>query len=292
MKKKRYFFDSPFFFYAFISILLQITLSQNLVAQDLAEIPPLKSRVTDTTGTLTKNQASELESILRSFQLQKGAEIVLLIVPSVKPETIESYSIRLAEKWKIGRKKIDDGAILLVAKNDKKVRIEVGYGLEGAIPDITANRIIRKLIIPYFKEDNFYMGVRSGLMAMINAASGESLPPPPKTAKRPQKSSNIMFIFFLLVVSSLLLRSLVGSSIATFLNIFVGALVGFFLLDWLVGGLIGLGSSFFSGGHRGGYLGGMGYHVGRGGMGGFGGGMGGFGGGGGGFGGGGSSGSW
>ena len=111
-------------------------------AQGLLPIPKLEARVTDLTGTLTAEQQSALEEKLAAVEARKGAQIVVLIVPTTHPEEIEQYSIRVVEQWKIGRAKVDDGVMLIVAKNDRRVRIEVGYGLEGALPDATANRII------------------------------------------------------------------------------------------------------------------------------------------------------
>src|SRR5687768_6694249 len=111
-------------------------------AQQLVPVPPLSSPVMDLTGTLTPDQVAALDAKLRAFSQNKGSQVAVLIVPSTQPEVIEQYSMRVADAWKLGRKDLDDGALLLVALQDRKVRIEVGYGLEGPLPDAIANRII------------------------------------------------------------------------------------------------------------------------------------------------------
>jgi hypothetical protein len=114
-------------------------------------VPPLVGRVVDQTGTLSSDEMASLNQTLRNFEARKGSQVAVLIVPTTAPETIEQYSLRLAEAWKIGRKKIDDGAVLVVAKDDRKLRIEVGYGLEGALTDVTSKRIIDEIITPRFR---------------------------------------------------------------------------------------------------------------------------------------------
>ena len=115
----------------------------------------LSRRVTDLTGTLSASQVATLENTLAEFETKKGSQIAVLIVPTTQPEAIEQFGIRVAEKWKLGRADVDDGLILIVAKNDRKLRIEVGYGLEGAIPDAVARRVIDEVITPYFKTGDF-----------------------------------------------------------------------------------------------------------------------------------------
>ena len=117
-------------------------------------VPSLAARVTDETGTLTSEQRSSLEQTLEDFEARKGAQISVLIVPTTQPETIEQYSMRVVEQWKLGRQKVDDGALLIIAKSDRSLRIEVGYGLEGALNDATSSRIIRDVIVPRFKQDD------------------------------------------------------------------------------------------------------------------------------------------
>lgn len=143
---------------------------------------PSVARVTDLTGTLDAGQQHALSAKLADFEQAKGSQLAVLIVPGTKPETIEQYGIRVAEAWKLGRKDIDDGAILIVAKNDHRLRIEVGYGLEGAIPDAIAKRIIDDTIVPAFKAGNFYGGIDAGVDQIIRAAQGESPAAPAKSA--------------------------------------------------------------------------------------------------------------
>ena len=149
-----------------------------VAAQTLQPIPALSSRVTDLTATLSADQRSSLEEKLAAFERQKGAQVAVLIVPTVKPETIPEYALRVVESWKLGRKGVDDGVLLLIAKEDRKLRIEVGYGLEGALNDATAKRIISETISPRFKQGDFYGGIDSGLETMLRVVGGESLPEP------------------------------------------------------------------------------------------------------------------
>ena len=145
-------------------------------------VPALKGRVTDLTGTLKPEQGATHEQLLRSFEARKGSQIAVLIVPTTAPETVEQYALRVGEQWKIGRKKVDDGAILVVAKDDRALRIEVGYGLEGALNDATASRIIREVIVPRFREGDFFGGISAGVDRMIRVIDGEPLPAPAKAA--------------------------------------------------------------------------------------------------------------
>ncbi|MES2354260.1 MAG: YgcG family protein [Pseudomonadota bacterium] len=261
-------------------------------------VPPLKSRVTDLTGTLTTSQLSELETILADFETRKGAQVVVLMVPTTEPEVIEEYGIRVAEVWKAGRKGVDDGAILLIAKNDRRMRIEVGYGLEGILPDAIAKRIIAETLAPSFRQGDYYGGIRAGVDQMLRVIDGEALPAA-KTKELPAKndglSSFVPIAFMLVFVVGGVLRAVFGrvfGSVATggvmaiaawfFIGIFaavLAAIVGF-LLTLTVGGM-GRSGIWSTGG-----FGGGGWGSGGGGGGGWGGG------GGGGFGGGGASGDW
>ena len=148
-------------------------------------VPPLKARVTDLTDTLKAYERAAIEAKLTVFEKEKGSQVAVLIVPTTQPEAIEQYSIRVVEKWKLGRKRVDDGVLLLIAKGDKKLRIEVGYGLEGAIPDATAKRIIAEDIVPRFKQGDFYGGITVGTDRILRAIEGEPLPPPKPQASLP-----------------------------------------------------------------------------------------------------------
>lgn len=260
-------------------------------------VPALNSRVTDLTGTLTPVQSRQLEAQLQQFEAAKGSQVVVLIVPSSKPETIEQFSIRVADQWKIGRKGVDDGVILLVAKNDRTLRIEVGRGLEGAIPDVTAHRIIDEIIVPYFRKGDFSGGIEAGVGRILKVIQGEPLPAP-KVNRSPYKSLVEPIFPFLfvgipvaMIFSSMflgrLLAALVGGGVmgaavyVVFGDWVPASVFGFFFFIFiLMGASRGRGGNWSSG--SGGFSSG-GFSSGGGG---------GFSGGGGGFSGGGSSGSW
>src|SRR5438874_13444657 len=158
-------------------------------AADVA-VPPLSGRVVDQTGTLSSGDISSLTQTLKNLEARKGSQLAVLIVPTTEPETIEQYSIRVAEAWKIGRKKIDDGAILVVAKDDRKLRIEVGYGLEGALTDVTAKRIIDEVITPKFRSGDFAGGITDGVNRMLRVIDGEPLPAPAQRSRSSGASSD------------------------------------------------------------------------------------------------------
>ncbi len=283
--------------YAARALLLASLLISPVAHADVA-VPPLAARVTDLTSTLNAEQKQTLESLLAQFEAKKGSQIAVLIVPTTEPETIEQYGMRVAEAWKLGRKGVDDGALLLVAKNDRTMRIEVGYGLEGALNDATARRIIAEIITPYFKQGDYYNGIVSGVTRMIGVVEGEPLPAPRERANPAQNGHNydsLLFIgFMLVVVVGGVLRSLFGRlPAAAVIGLATGLLAWLIVAPVLIAVIVGIISFFFTlaGGGRG--YGGIGSgSYGGGWSGGFGGGGGGFSGGGGGFGGGGASGRW
>ena len=276
----------------------------------LAEVavPPLRAPVTDLTGTLTPDQIARLEQQLRAFEAKKGSQIAVLLVPTTQPEAIEQYSIRVAEAWKLGRRGVNDGALLLVAKDDRAVRIEVGYGLEGTLPDVLANRIVDQVIVPRFRSGDFFGGLTEGVTRMIALVEGEPLPEPVRPgrgARAPDGFGSVLPLLLLVVfVGGGMLRRILGTfggasatagiaaAIVWFLTstlvIAIGAAVIAFVIA-LIGG--GGGGGWTSSRRRGwGGFGGGGF--GGGGWSGGGGGGGGWSGGGGGFGGGGASGRW
>ncbi|WP_108796733.1 TPM domain-containing protein, partial [Xanthomonas fragariae] len=159
-------------------VLLLLLLPASLLAQDLAAIPPLRSPVVDVTGTLDAAQIQQLEQQALALQQRKGAQLQILIVPTTQPEAIEQYTQRVFDQWKIGRKGVDDGVLLLVAKDDRRVRIQPGYGLEGAIPDIVANRIIQEYLAPRFREGDYGGGIRDATATLAGLIEGEALPEP------------------------------------------------------------------------------------------------------------------
>ena len=279
-----------------------------LLARGDVAVPALTARVIDLTGTLSGSAVNRLETELQDLEVRKGSQIAVLIVPTTQPDDIEQYGIRVAEQWKLGRKGVDDGAILIVAKDDRRVRIEVGYGLEGALPDAIANRILDETIRPRFKAGDFDGGVEAGVAQMIAVVNGERLPEPDRRWEH--RGSGLLnalpFALFAVVIASAALRAMFGR---LFGSLATGAAAGGIV--WVVSHLValGFGVGFLSflfalllGGTRswsaggGGWGGGFGTGFGAGLGGGFGagrgGGGGGFSGGGGGFGGGGASGSW
>ena len=169
-------------------------------SQAQVPVPPLKARVTDLTGTLQPAQVSALEQRLSAFEARKGSQIAVLLVPTTQPESIEQYAIRVAEQWKLGRKGVDDGVLLVVAMKDRTVRIEVGYGLEGVLPDVTTRRIIEQYIVPRFQQGDFSCGINSAVDRIIGVIEGEALPEPrQRTADRVSGWENLIVIGFFLV---------------------------------------------------------------------------------------------
>jgi uncharacterized protein len=294
-------------------VLLCIFISPWQVSAEVA-VPALSARVIDQTKTLTPEQLRTLDQELREIEARKGSQVVVLMVPTTKPEEIDQFAIRVADKWKIGRKKVDDGVILLIAKNDRAVRIEVGYGLEGAITDALSKRIIDGAIIPRFKQQDFYGGISAGVDQIGRAIDGEILPTPAPTrqlvADQEGALSSLSVLFVIALVLGSFLRKILGRFWGAGATGVAVAIIGWFiagaLLTALLGGVIAFIVTLLSGGLGGltsGYYGGRGNgysNAGRGGFGsgssggsnggGFGGG--GFSGGGGGFGGGGASGRW
>lgn len=283
-------------------------------AQQSLPVPPLKSRVTDLAGLLQPAQASRLELQLAALETRKGAQLAILILPSTGDESIEQYSLRVAETWQLGRgtvdgKAVDDGVLLLVATKDRKIRLEVGYGLEGAIPDAYAKRIIADQISPAFRQGDYAGGLNAAVVSLTALIDGEALPAP-KTGSRAQSSENNYWgPIFIGFVVGVLVMGLAGRTLGL-----VAGVGASFILSLLMSAVLleivfnGVGTavmlSMFGGRSRmrkvgrhtyrsgppvmlpGGFAGGGSSRGGGGGFGGFGGG------GGGGFGGGGASGGW
>ncbi len=266
-----------------------------------APVPELSGRVVDTASMLSPTTVRQLESLLATFETEDSTQVVVLTIHSLEGEILEKFSLKVAEKWQIGQKGVDNGALLLIVKNDRKIRIEVGYGLEGSLTDLIAGRIIRDIITPQFRNGNFDQGVINGVSAMVRSVKGEfNSSTPPSEGHEPDKDFDGFLIFALFAFLSLgrIFRS--HKWIAAGIGAAIGPLLGsaFFGIGWPtllllipVGVIIGLlsssfgsrslsrrssGSGTFGSGHSSG-----GFSSG-----------GGFSGGGGGFGGGGSSGGW
>jgi uncharacterized protein len=215
---------------------LMLLLASSFAFAELVAIPELSTRVTDLTQTLSQAEQAQLEQKLAAFEAKKGSQIALLIVPTTQPEDIAQYAIRVVEEWKIGREKSDDGVLLLIAKDDRKLRIEVGYGLEGAIPDLYAKRIISEVISPKFKKGDFYGGIDSGLDKIIGLVDGEALPAPGTPEFNGMGVMDILpILLFGGLITGLILRSIFGTFFGSALN---GGLMGGFvaLLGVALGG--------------------------------------------------------
>ena len=196
------------------AILVALLLGWMLPALALVAVPQLTGRVVDQTGTLSSGDIAQLTQTLADLERRKGSQIAVLIVPTTDGEPIEQFSLRVAEAWKIGRKKVDDGALLVVAKNDRRLRIEVGYGLEGALTDVTTKRLIDEMITPKFKSGDFAGGVSDGVNRMIGLINGEKLPEPAPPHWDGQQSASLdnlnPFWFGLAFVIGGILRSALG----------------------------------------------------------------------------------
>ncbi len=292
--------------FSLVVVLLGLALpAQVVAADDLTKIPALTSRVTDLTNTLSTPERLALDAKLTAWETQTGNQLVVLMLPSTQPEAIASYGIRVAEAWKIGRKGKDNGAVFIVAKDDRKSRIEVGYGLEGVLTDVTSRRILAETVAPFFRNNQFAQGVDAGVDQIISVVNkGEPMADSP--AVQPTRKSSgggipfeMIFIVLFVVVPVLggILRRVFGRPIGSTVGAgiiggaawliagslaiaLIAAVVAFIVMITfgMGSGLVGRGGGVFIPGGGGGFGGG--------------GGGGGFSGGGGSFGGGGASGDW
>jgi uncharacterized protein len=288
-------------------------------AQDVQPVPPLTARVIDLTGTLSAAQRDALEAKLASLEAQRGAQVVVLMVPTTAPEDIAAYAQRIADQWKIGRRGIGDGLLVVVAKNDRAARIEVAKALEGAVPDAAAGRIIAEQMAPAFRAGDYAGGLNLAVDRLAQRIAGERLPAPAQKSSRAAPQGRgfdlqdlAIFLFVGVPIVGGVLKGMFGRKLGSLLTGGAAAGIGWWLTtSALVAAGAGVVALFLVGlmgfgGGRGGGLGGPviwgggGGGPGRGGGfgggaggGGFGGGGGGFSSGGGGdFGGGGASGRW
>lgn len=281
-------------------LVLFLTLMLQAAPASARDIPSLTARVNDYAAMLAPATRQQLESVLTALEKEESTQLAVLTIDSLQGENLEEFSLKVVEKWRLGQKGLDNGVLLLIAKNDRKLRIEVGYGLEGVLTDLTSGRIIRDIVTPQFKNGNFDQGVIDGVSAMIAAVRGEFSA---QTAVSSGKQSAddisgfVVFLLFILFnIGRILSRNkMVAASLSAVIAPIIGSL--FFGFQWLLflalipaGFFAGFLASLFlahigsSGRQSGGF---RGYS-----SGGFGRGGGGFSGGGGGFGGGGSSGGW
>jgi uncharacterized protein len=278
------------------------------LAQAVVPVPELRERVTDLTGTLDDGQRASLAAKLESLENDTGAQVAVLLVQTSRPEAIEQFALRVVEAWRLGREGVDDGALLLVALEDREVRLEVGYGLEGALTDATSRRIVDEAILPHFRNGDMYGGLAAGVDRITAVVRGEDLPPPERPETGVSEWGGLLpFLFIAVLVGGTILRAVFGRLLG---SVAAGGVTGFlvFVLTALWGAALGAGFIAFlmtlmmggtrgwtTGGRRGrgGFFGGWGGFGGGGGgwPGGLGGG-GGWSGGGGGFGGGGAGGRW
>ena len=223
-----------------------------------APIPPLTGRVLDISGALTAGQKRELEASLEAFETRKGSRIAVLITGTTFPEPIESFAIRVAETWKIGRKGVDEGIVVVMAKSDQAMRIEVGYGMEHVVPDAVAKRLVEEEFIPKVREGDVYGGLRAGLDRLMRVIDGEPLPEPKQEAGRGSdlRSIEAYYIVFLVIVIAVagLLRALFGRvPAATMVGLGTGLLAWLIVAQVIVAALVGIVAFTFTlagGGHR------------------------------------------
>lgn len=305
--------------HAFWAVLAALCLNMAFMAavwaQGLLPVPALTARVIDETGTLSAAEVQSLDAKLAEFEQRKGSQIVVLMVPATAPEDIAAYANRVANAWKIGRREVGDGVLVIVAKDERRMRIEVAKTLEGAVPDLAAARIVDQQMKPAFRNGDFAGGLGAAADALIARIENEALPAPVSQSRHPQKDSLLdvdwedlaVFLFFGVLVGGPILRSLLGNKLGPLATGGLAGVAVFVVTASLVvavlAALAALLFAFFSGlrlgggstvqrggfGHGGGWAGGSG----MGGWSGGGGGGGGFSSGGGGdFGGGGASGDW
>jgi len=275
-----------------LAVLATAALLSNRAEAQFVDVPQLTARVVDQTGVLGP-AAKELEAALQTLEAEKGSQVGVLVVRTTKPETIEQYGIRVVDQWKLGRKGIDDGALLLVALEDRAVRIEVGRGLEGDIPDAIAKRIIEEQIIPNFRSGDIPAGIRAGVGALVARIKGMELPAPVVDDRF--RADDLVLLFFMSFFIGSFAGASLGRIIGALISLGVGICTALLVAPLLIAVPFGIACGVFVflvkpttvHGGRGGY-----YGSGR--SGGYGGGSfgGGFSGGGGGFGGGGASGRW
>ncbi len=212
-----------------------------LQAQALAPIPALDSPVVDTTGTLDALARQNLEAQARALQQRKGSQLQVLVVPTTQPEDIAQYAVRAFEQWKLGRKGVDDAVLLVVAKDDRRVRIEVGYGLEGAIPDATSMRVIQEYLVPKFRANDYAGGITDASAALVKLIDGEPLPAP-MVESRPQGDSgggDWMFALFAAFIVAQVARGILGRAPSLLRGVVGAGAAG--AVAWLVSSLLLVG---------------------------------------------------
>ncbi|MGB3290807.1 MAG: YgcG family protein, partial [Burkholderiaceae bacterium] len=252
-----------------LCLLMLFLLPAPMALAKQAPLPQISGWVTDTTGTLDSNTKEHLNDVLADLEKRKGSQVAVLLVPSTGEDTIESYARRVFDQWRIGRAKVDDGILFLVAKDDRRLRIEVGYGLEGAVPDLLAGRIIREQVTPRFKQGDYAGGVVAGVDSLVALVDGEALPPPPAGLDQSASSgsdddSPVVMLLPLAIMSFFMPSAFAAFAVGFFVflmfnSLLIGVLAGFvgFILS-RIGRRFGAGgrSSSARASRRGGAVGG------------------------------------
>ncbi|SDP70336.1 uncharacterized protein SAMN05216303_106186 [Rhodoferax sp. OV413] len=219
--------------------------------QSVLPVPALTGHVIDTTATLSAAQQQALEAKLTAFEASAGAQVVVLLVPTTQPEDIASYANRIGNAWKIGRKDVGDGLILLVAKNDRKLRIEVAKTLEGAVPDLAAKNIIDEVITPRFKQGDFAGGLDAGVEQIMARIKGEALPAPSAQPTGGFEGFDwtelLVFAVFALPIGAAMARSVFGPKFGSLVaSAAVGGLAWFVTTSLLIAGVAGVAALLFT----------------------------------------------
>ena len=219
-------------------------------AQQLAPIPPLDSPVVDTTGTLDAAQKQALQQQALALQQRKGSQLQVLIVPTTQPEDIAQYTTRVFDQWAIGRKGVDDGVLLVVAKDDRRVRIEPGYGLEGAIPDAIANRVIQEYLVPHFRQNDYAGGITAASAVLVSLIDGEQLPAPVASNRDGGDGDGVFFVAIMIgLFASLVMRVVLRKRSRPLRGLLAGLLAGaagLVLLSMADGGIAAVVAFFLS----------------------------------------------
>lgn len=217
---------------AWVWLMLLLAWASPALAQALQPVPALTARVMDLTGTLTAEQRTALEARLAAFERERGSQVVVLLVPTTAPEDITDYTQRVGDAWKIGRRDVGDGVLLVVAKDDRRVRIATAKAVEGALPDLLASRIIERAIVPHFRQGDFFGGLQAGVEQILAALAGEVLPPPEPAAARPGAADGtdvegaLVFAFFAVPVIATVTRALLGRVLGAAATAGLAGLVG------------------------------------------------------------------
>ena len=259
----------------FFCILLLALLGSAPAFAQLQPVPKLAARVTDQAGMLDAAQRQRLEAVLADYEAKTGSQIAVLLVKSTEPEAIEQYSIRVTDAWQLGRKGVDDGVLLLVARDNpsslRRLRIEAGRGVQGVLTDAQSKRILQDVIAPHFRQEHYYEGLVAGVGAIATLLNQEAFPAPPPQQQQRQAASDggfPLWAIFLIIIGASMLRSVFrprGRTIGTRRGqSHWGSATTGFVLGNIIGNMSrgggggGFGSSSSGGGFGGGFSGGGG----------------------------------